>query len=134
MTCNPLCGRCKPPLEVALACPECEETIHVSRNICLHYLGYPYKGRAAFEASTGFELPECISCPSCGADLTPILRACVVPAKCLYSGIVCGYPCGRSKRERKEWDLVCEKQVPLSRLPSQEVKSHDARNREGHDA
>lgn len=65
--CNPYCGKCRPPLERPLVCPECET------------LNYPERGETEFCKKCGARLPE--------REIRPVIR-------CSRSGLVCANPCG----------------------------------------
>lgn len=68
--CNPFCGKCKPPMERGLQCPQC--------------------GRYYFP-----EFLQEMICKRCGAVLPE--RGERQPAFCNYSGMMCAKPCARHK-------------------------------------
>jgi len=110
LACSPLCGRCRPALFITVECPSCDERVDVSRTECIHALGY--RDRRSGKVSETY----IAHCPECGASLNGAVAASVKPMDCVYSGIVCGYPCGRHTKEPFPGDLPCEKQVPLGKI------------------
>lgn len=114
-TCNPMCGQCKAAKLKAVVCPLCGRATLFTREACLHFLGRPHRV-SDYErtqlASGG--MGKAICC-RCGADLLPVLEKEIVPLECRYSGIMCGYPCGRRTRSRMEGDMPCATQVPHGR-------------------
>lgn len=113
MACSAYCGRCRPALLVALQCPRCNQTTDFTRDECLYFLGYPHRISPAEKRLRESGAPRSPHCRICGADLMTGLKEEVLPMDCRYSGIVCGYPCGKHVKERAVGDLPCEKQVPL---------------------
>lgn len=115
-TCNPLCGQCKAAKYKVVLCPSCGKATMLSREACLFALGRPHRmsdyERKLIESG---EIGAAV-CRSCGADLLPTLEEALRPLACTYSGIVCGYPCGRRTERRGERDEPCATQVPLARL------------------
>ncbi|MCI8468600.1 MAG: hypothetical protein HFJ75_03765 [Eggerthellaceae bacterium] len=109
-TCNLMCGKCKPAQLCRVLCPACGTASLVAREMCIDALGRPRAGRTAGEA------PPDPTCRGCGASLRGALEEILQPQPCRYSGIVCGYPCGRRHEERREGDRPCRTQVPLARL------------------
>jgi len=77
------------------------------------YLGYRRLKDVKDELRHGDDFPQC---EKCGADIFDSLAEKVVPQKCSYSGIICGYPCGRHVKKRILGDALCMKQTPLRNL------------------
>lgn len=135
-SCSPLCGTCKPAAYKAVICPGCGKPRLLTRAQCLDYLRRPHRraaDRAAGESGSGVlaaasgsaaadralageGAPGGLACEGCGADLLPALERQIEPQPCAYSGIICGYPCGRRLRARGADDAPCATQVPLGRL------------------
>ena len=113
--CRPMCGKCKPAEIVPIHCSACGRVTFVSREACLHALGRPHRvtkvERAKIEAG---EIGDAL-CRHCGADQRSDIDAQIPPQDCVYSGIVCGFPCGRRTRPRRPNDEVCPTQVPMAR-------------------
>jgi len=130
LACSAYCANCHPATLVGLECPDCEETSDFTRGECLYILGYPHRRTLEDEELAAAGAPRKALCRSCGADLTALLRCEVLPMDCRYSGIVCGFPCGRHRRERREGDLVCEKQVPLGKIGSMPEAVAESQRRE----
>jgi len=111
--CMPMCGACKPAKIVIVLCPVCGKGTMVSREDCLLHLKRPFKGARSAESSGG---GGPILCKHCAADLGEEVERAIQPLPCKYSGIVCGYPCGKRDRERSPDDPPCGSQVPMGRL------------------
>ena len=132
-TCSPFCGNCKPPAYKVVLCPACGKPRLFTRDEALEALGRPHRrgrqrtretgaaegaGRAVGRATTvGAAGGGVLTCAGCGADLMEGLRAAVTPLECRYSGIVCGYPCGRRMKEHPPGEGPCVWQVPLAAAP-----------------
>ena len=88
----------------------------MTREACLHFLGRPHRvtDREREMIESG-EIGEPV-CRKCGADLHDALERQIRPTECSFSGIVCGYPCGRCSRMRLVSDEPCETQVPMGRF------------------
>ncbi len=110
LSCSIFCGRCRPAPYVSINCPSCGERAEISRSECIKALGY--RDRKSGKAPSNYV----VSCHACGKGLNEDIAATVKPLDCLRSGIVCGYPCGRHRKEFFPGDLVCEKQVPLGKI------------------
>lgn len=108
-TCNLMCGKCKPAALRGVLCPACGKATVLRREECIDALGRPRTGRQ--EGSGAVEA----RCRWCGADLRATLEDILQPQPCRYSGIVCGYPCGQRKSERREGERPCFTMVPMGR-------------------
>ncbi len=82
--CNPYCGRCRPPKEKPRSCSQCNK-------LCFD--------------------TERTTCEKCGAELPPRIKP--QPAECLYAGVVCANPCGKSTIE-SEKPVPCAYHTALS--------------------
>jgi len=102
----------------------------LTRSECLYSLEYPHRKSSEEKRLAEAGVPRAARCTSCGADLSDELKRRVLPMDCLYSGIVCGFPCGRHRRKRRPGDLVCEKQVPLGRIGSMPEAVAESKRRE----
>ena len=111
MNCNAMCGKCRPPLLKGFVCPSCGKASILTRDDCMYILGYwlevPSSKLDAMKESGN----SCFLCEHCGASLADEVRKAVVPRKCQYSGIDCGWPCGKWNRIRREGESPCAKQV-----------------------
>lgn len=89
--CNPFCGQCQPAPKRSATCSECGTcTIFDRRDII-----------------AGADL----RCKKCGADLNAEVRP--KPVRCNFSGLVCTYPCGKSKKPTPDIGYqVCKKNTP----------------------
>lgn len=85
--CNPFCGKCKPPREPLLECPECKT------------MNDPLRGDSEL-------------CKRCGAKLPP--RKLPVPAFCTRVGEICVNPCGRKNGEPMPLGSHCVYFTPAS--------------------
>lgn len=70
--CRPYCSKCKPPMEKPLFCSHCGT--------------YTFRLKAIDN-----------KCKKCGSQLPKPVYNIV---KCLYSGMLCANPCGKSKKQR----------------------------------
>jgi hypothetical protein len=109
MYCSALCDKCKPAELKGVVCPECGKAAMYKREDFLYALGY-WKRKGSAQEQDAW-LHERFRCKKCGTDLLSEARDLVRPVPCAYSGIICGYPCGRSNRERGLQDDPCKKQV-----------------------
>ncbi len=116
-TCNPLCGGCRPAQLKVLVCSVCGKGMLVTRDECLFQLKRPHRQSKMVEGMFAGEEPGTLVCGNCGADIMDVLQEKVVPLECSYSGIVCGYPCGRRVKVRQEGEPRCATQVPLGKCP-----------------
>lgn len=78
--CNPYCGKCRPPKERPLICPQCNR------------LNDPTQG-------------EIDTCVVCGADLPE--RTLPVPEYCNLIKEICNNPCGKKNRSSGTEKVVC---------------------------
>ena len=113
VACNPFCGHCRTPLYKGVDCSDCGESSVLTREECIVYLGYFRADQVKAELTHGDERPHC---EKCGADIFENLVERVVPLDCLFAGIVCGFPCGRYRKERRLGDPTCQKQTPLGKI------------------
>lgn len=91
--CNPMCGKCQPATLKSGKCPQCSES-------------------AVFEREK-IQSKEPLLCKRCGFDLSDLVRPQVV--RCNYSGLLCAYPCGKSRSPRHDYgDLPCKRNTPPS--------------------
>lgn len=99
--CNPFCGKCKPPMERGLQCPNC--------------------GRFYFP-----EFSPDLICKRCGTELPG--RPERKPAFCHYSGLVCAKPCVRHKIKDKDGVYrPCVYNTPLVKGSAGEAKPESRR-------
>ena len=89
-SCNPFCGKCKPPYRKAI-CPKCGKLTIVPKE---KYL-----------ASTE------IQCANCGEDITDLIY--VHPVYCHFSELICAYPCGRKDTKKTELSIPCISNTPI---------------------
>ena len=118
-SCSPFCGKCITPLLKSVKCSQCGFSSALTRDECIVYLGYRRLKDVKDEMKHGDESPHC---EKCGADIYNDLVDAVVPQICSYSGITCGYPCGRFSRKRLVGDSLCMKQTPLRNLQTRAQK------------
>lgn len=86
--CSPYCGRCKPPKESLMTCPNCQNVIDPE-----------------IEYNDGI-------CAKCGAQLPP--RQVWEPIFCLKIKEWCARPCGMGKIEPKFYVKTCVHHTPLT--------------------
>lgn len=115
-SCNPFCGNCKPPMMVSVMCPKCGSAAVISRERYLLLRGLKFRMSEADKELANTEESRFLFCGKCGEDISGILGERVKPKPCFRSGIICGYPCGRSVDEPKKGEPMCEKMVPLGKL------------------
>lgn len=115
-TCSPLCGNCKPATYKPVLCSTCGKATLLMREECLLYLKRPHRLSQREQELLESGGPEAPVCKACGADLGGDVEASIQPLGCRYSGIICGYPCGRHAEDRRPGAPPCKKQVPLGRL------------------
>lgn len=109
-TCNLMCGKCKPAALYRMLCPHCGKGLLIPREQCIDILGRPRSGRKK-DAE-----PVDSTCKWCHEDLTQTLEELIKPEDCLYTGIVCGYPCGQHTQTRHEGERACRQPVPMGKL------------------
>ena len=97
----------------AVKCSQCGFSSALTRDECIVYLGYRTADSVKDELAHGENAPLC---EKCGAEISQELTHKVTPLECNYSGIVCGYPCGRHQKKRVVGDSLCMKQTPLRKL------------------
>ena len=111
MNCNAMCGKCRPPLLKGFVCPTCKKASILTRDDCMYILGYwceiPDSKLGAIKETQSSRF----LCKHCGTNLTETVRKAVVPKECQYSGIKCGWPCGKWNRTRRDDEPVCKKQI-----------------------
>lgn len=90
IVCNPMCGRCKPPLLKAVVCPECRKLL-------------------TFKKEEALSDQQHI-CPWCGYEVTSLVK--IAPVKCQTSGKWCAYPCGNSHKSNGPEYIDCTDNTP----------------------
>lgn len=110
MNCSVFCDRCKPPEMRGFVCPKCGKTTVLSREACLRIIGYR-------KSSSTLQGERKAICKKCGEDLSELVSSSITPQPCLYSNIVCGYPCGRRFHSNTNAKDICKTQVFAGRLP-----------------
>lgn len=92
--CNPLCGKCKPPM-VKIICPYC--------------------GRAIIVSKPKYLRQEDKYCPFCQKIVSWELY--IPPAKCSYSAKICAYPCGKKSKSNLGMPQKCPNNTPPENSP-----------------
>lgn len=111
MNCNAMCGKCRPPLLKGFVCPSCRKASILTRDACMYILGYWLEVPSSMLDEMEHGEGNRFACEYCGESLVDTVRKAVVPRRCSYSGIECGWPCGKWNRERREGEPPCTKQV-----------------------
>ena len=114
-SCQPLCGKCKPPRLKAAHCPECGQENYIGREEFLILTELPHRENLIEKKLMergGVEWPVCTGC---GTDLEDAFRAAVVPLACTRSAITCGWPCGLHVEPRQKTGNPCPNMVPLGK-------------------
>ena len=114
--CRPMCDSCKPPLYFSVTCPSCGLPVTTTREEYLMYFNLPHRLTDEERRMRKEREGERPFCPSCGADVTDVVRDAITPQPGLKSGIVCGYPCGQRTIEPRPGMKRCDKMVPLERV------------------
>lgn len=114
--CNPECDNCSPKELVVVHCPQCKARNSLTRVQYLNGFGLPHKQSVFEKKALEKGLNINFQCYGCGADLSDVYRAAVPAAPCKRIGILCGFPCGRSKDEPTETNRVCNTMVPMRRI------------------
>lgn len=110
------CGLCKPKRVISIMCPACGAPHTLKREEFLLLFDLPHRlnvlEKHMLERGG---VPDPV-CSVCGTTLTETFDAAVTPRPCKSSGIVCGYPCGRSEEEPDADAAPCPFQVPLGKI------------------
>lgn len=116
MHCSIRCDKCKPAEMKGFMCPTCGKPALLSREDCLYAMGY-FKMPKLPDGSENERARIRYACKHCGTDLSSTVTESITPQPCLYSNIICGYPCGKRHRSRSAKAEVCRKQVFAGKLP-----------------
>lgn len=111
MNCNAMCGKCRPPLLKAFVCDSCGKAAILTRKDCLYVLGYWQEFSSNDCVRIAENLDRRFACKHCGSSLVGTVRKAVISKECAYSGINCGWPCGKWNRKRREGEDPCRKQI-----------------------
>ena len=111
MNCNAMCGKCRPPLLKAFVCDSCGKAVILTREDCLYVLGYWQEFSSNDRSRIAENLDRRFACKHCGNSLVNTVRKAVISKECEYSGIKCGWPCGKWNKKRREGEDPCRKQI-----------------------